>query len=112
MDGAAHRIIWVMGEAKIHRFLLLLDVHGVHFPYSARARTLNMLPTAATALPAAQLAHVFEKYADFLMTSIEWGGRGPPIHLPQTPSPRGVHSQREPWLLSLTGKKWPRGVIF
>ena len=36
----------------------------------ARARTLNMLPTAATALSAAQLAHVFEKYTYFLITLI------------------------------------------
>ena len=30
-----------------------------------------MLPTAATELSAAQLAHVFENGADFLMTSID-----------------------------------------
>ena len=49
-----------------------------------------MPPTAATALPAAQFAHMFEKYVDFLMTSIGVQEKGPPIHLPQTPSPRGV----------------------
>ena len=33
--------------------------------------------------------------------------KGAPNHLPQTPSPRGGLSQREPWLPSLTGKKDP-----
>ena len=96
MDGAAHRIIWVMGEAKIRRFLLLLDVHGVHFPYSDRARTLNMLPTAATALPAAQLAHVFEKYADFLMTSIQHRKRAHPTISPRPPLPEGASHKENP----------------
>ena len=30
--------------------------------------------------------------------------KGAPIHLPQTPSPRGGLTQREPWTLVLTGK--------
>ena len=41
-------------------------------------------------LAPAYFAHMFEKYVDFLMTSIGVQEKGPPIHLPQTPSPRGV----------------------
>ena len=37
-----------------------------------------MFPTAATALSAAQFAHVFENGSDFLMTSIGNHRRGPP----------------------------------
>ena len=51
-----------------------------------------MLPTAATALSAAQLAHMFEKYADLFMTSIIAREKGAPNYLPQTPFLRGV-----PW---------------
>ena len=67
-----------------------------------------MLPTAGTALSAAQLAHVFEKYAfqDHDLNSL--GERGPPNHLPQTPSPRGGAAQREPCPLGLTGKMFGR----
>ena len=39
------------------------------------------------------------------MTSIANHRRGAPNHLPQTPSPRGVLTQREPWPEGLTGKK-------
>ena len=45
--------------------------HTNHPPYSARERTLNMLTTAATALPAHQFIHMLEEYAGFFMTSIE-----------------------------------------
>ena len=64
-----------------------------------------MLPTAATELSAAQLAHVFENGADFLMTSIESRGGARPTISPKPPLPEGVSAQGEPWLDSLTGKK-------
>ena len=67
--------------------------------------TLNMLPTTAIALSAAQLAHVFENGACFLMTSIQHRKRAHPTISPKPPLPEGVPAQREPWLLSLTGNK-------
>ena len=63
-----------------------------------------MLPTAATALSAAQFAYVFENYADFLMTSILNQGGAHPTISPKPPLPEGVPAQGEPWLDSLTGK--------
>ena len=63
-----------------------------------------MLPTAATELSAAQLAHVFEKYADFLMTSIQHRKRAHPTISPRPPLPEGCQRQREPWAAALTGK--------
>ena len=44
-----------------------------------------MLHTAATALSAAQLAHVFENGAHFLMTSIGYHRRVPPNNFFQIP---------------------------
>ena len=49
-----------------------------------------MLPTAATALSAAQLAQVFENGAHFLMTSIGSNRRDPPNHFSQTRSREGI----------------------
>ena len=57
-----------------------------------------MLPTAATALPAAQLAHVFENYADFLMTSILNRRRAHPSISPRPPLPEGVSDKEDPGL--------------
>ena len=51
---------------------------------------LNMLPTAATALSAAQLAQVFENGAHFLMTSIGSNRRDPPNNFSQTRSREGI----------------------
>ena len=80
-------------------------VQRVDFAYSARSRRLNMLPTAATALSAAQFACVFEKIVEFLMNQI-WGHKSDqPNHLPQTPSPTGGLTHREPWPSGLTGNK-------
>ena len=65
-----------------------------------------MLPTASTALSAAQLAHVFENGAHFLMTSMRnSGGAHPSISLRLSLE---RERQREPWLDSLTGKKTKR----
>ena len=64
-----------------------------------------MLPTVATALSAAQFACVFEKIVEFLMNQI-WGHKSDqPNHLPQTPSPIGGLTHREPWPSGLTGNK-------
>ena len=52
-----------------------------------------MLPTAATALSAAQLAQVFENGAHFLMTSIGDHRRGPPKHLSQTLYRKAQHKE-------------------
>ena len=53
-------VIMVMVGAPILLlvFLLLLDVQWTDFHYSGRARTLNMLPTAATALSAVKFVLV------------------------------------------------------
>ena len=69
---------------------MYLECTWADSPYSAPAKTLNMLPTAATALPAAQLAHVFEKYADFLMTSIGDSGEAHRTISPRAPLPEGA----------------------
>ena len=63
----------------------LVGCTWVDFPYNARARTLNMLPTVATALSAAQLAHMFENGANFLMTTIQNGKRAHPAISAQHP---------------------------
>ena len=67
-----------------------------NFPYSARAGTLNMLPTAATALSAAQLAHMFENGADFLMTPILDQKRAHPSISPKPPLPEGAQHNENP----------------
>ena len=87
-----------------------------------------MLPTAATALPAAKFAHVFEKYAflaqyltEFYVYLEKYASSSakprktsilncqtvnrPPYHPPWTPLPRGGVTQREPWPAGLTGNK-------
>ena len=74
-------------------------------PDSARARMLNMLPTVAKALSAAQFACVFENIFEFVMNQI-WGHESDqPNHLPQPPSPIGGLTHREPWPSGLTGNK-------
>ena len=55
-----------------------------------------MLPTAAKALPAAHFAHVFEKYADFLMTSIGGTGGAHPTISPRPPLPEGAQHKENP----------------
>ena len=52
-----------------------------------------MLPTAATALSAAQLAQVFENAAYFFMNSIGSKRSGPPNHLFQTRSREGIDKE-------------------
>ena len=49
-------------RVKLHMFKKYADLF--HDLNSRQLRGAPMLPTAATALPAAQFAHVFEKYAD------------------------------------------------
>ena len=75
-------------------------------PYSAQTRTLNMLPTAATAVSAAQLAHVFQKYADFAMTSIVHCGGAHPTISPRPPLPEGATHKENPGVSA-----WP-GIHF
>ena len=53
-----------------------------------------MLPTAATALSAAQLAQMFENGAHFLMTSIQAGRRARPYISPRPPLPEGAFTNR------------------
>ena len=55
-----------------------------------------MLPTAATALSAAQFAYVFENYADFLMTSIGDTGGAHPTISPRPPLPEGAQHNENP----------------
>ena len=52
-----------------------------------------MLPTAATALSAAQFAYVFENGAHFLMTPIGNSKKGAPNHLSQTLSREAIHKE-------------------